>query len=33
MITKQQLKFEIKKKISICDNENEFFEFNKKFVD
>jgi hypothetical protein len=33
MITKRQLKLENKKKISICDNENESFEFDKDFID
>ncbi len=33
MITKETSKFENEKKISICDNENEFFKFDKDFVD
>jgi hypothetical protein len=33
MITKRRSKFENKKKISICDNENESFEFDKNFID
>jgi hypothetical protein len=33
MITKETSKFENEKKISIRDNENEFFKFDKDFVD
>jgi hypothetical protein len=33
MIIKRRSKLENKMKISICDNENEFFEFDKNFID
>jgi hypothetical protein len=33
MITKRQSKLENKKRISICDNEDESFEFDKDFID
>jgi hypothetical protein len=33
MIIKRRLKFENKKKFSINDNDDEFFEFDKKFID
>ncbi len=33
MITEKASKFKNEKKVSIRDNENEFFEFDKDFVD
>jgi hypothetical protein len=33
MITKRRSKFESKERISICDDEDESFEFDKDFID